>query len=81
MTSAIPNPVPDRDDLPLSPKEDQVLRLLLKKMTEKEIAQELDRSPNTIHIHIRNIYYKLGINRQKMLFQLAIDHPGRLGLK
>ena len=68
-------PAAQRDQPPLSPKENQVLRLLLDKKTEASIANELGRSPNTIHIHIRNIYYKLGVNRRKMLFQFVAANP------
>lgn len=75
-----PQPQADNDYPLLSPKEKEVVQLLLKEMTEKQVAQALDRSPNTIHIHIRNIYYKLGINRRKMLLRIATDHPERLGL-
>lgn len=56
---------------PLSKTEKRVLALLLKGMTERGAAAELGRSPNTVHVHVRNIYRKLGISSRKMLYQYA----------
>lgn len=75
-TSAGPSPEPalstiTRDDYlkKLSHAESHVLELLEKKMTEKSIAQELDRSPNTVHVHVKNIYRKLDVNSRSQLLQ------------
>jgi len=59
---------PDRSAPPLSPTEKKVGALLLQRMTEHRIAEHLDRSPNTVHVHVRNIYRKLGIRTRKELF-------------
>ena len=52
---------------PLSPTERKVYDLLLKHMTERQVAQNLDRSHNTIHVHVRNIYRKLGVRTRQQL--------------
>lgn len=54
--------------LPLSPTEKRVCTLLLHGYTEKKVAEQMQRSPNTIHVHVRNIYRKLGIRARKELF-------------
>lgn len=52
----------------LSRTEEAVLRELLDgKPTEKEVAQRLHRSHHTIHVHVKNIYRKLGVSSRKEL--------------
>jgi LuxR family transcriptional regulator, maltose regulon positive regulatory protein len=45
----------------LSSAEQRVLRLLVTKLTQREIANELYVSPNTVKTHARMIYRKLGV--------------------
>jgi LuxR family maltose regulon positive regulatory protein len=59
-------PGPDRSDRfpsglsePLSEREQQVLRLLQTHLSQREIADELCVSVNTIRFHAKNIYRKL----------------------
>lgn len=40
-------------------------------MTERAIAAKLDRSPNTVHVHVRNIYRKFNVTSRKMLFNVV----------
>lgn len=61
--------VQPRQHLPLSPTEKRVCALLLNRMTEKQVAEYLSRSPNTVHVHVRNIYRKLGIRSRETLYQ------------
>lgn len=69
-------PMPGHVQPPLSKTEKKVMCLLLRSMTEREVAQELGRSHNTVHVHTRNIYRKLGVTTRKMLFQYAAANPG-----
>ncbi len=57
-----------REVLPLSPTEKKVCALLLQRLTEPRIAEHMDRSQNTIHVHVRNIYRKLGIKKRSELY-------------
>jgi len=45
----------------LSPREEEVLRLLAKGHRSKEIAGELNISPGTVNTYVRNIYDKLHV--------------------
>lgn len=49
---------------PLSPRELEVMKLLMTSLPVPEIADELILSPNTVRSHIKNIYGKLGVNRR-----------------
>lgn len=67
--------MPARVQPPLSVTEKAVLKLLMRGMTERAAAEELGRSPNTVHVHVRNIYRKLGVSSRKMLFKLVDSQP------
>lgn len=54
----------------LSGTELQVLNHLRDDTTEKEIAVYLGRSPHTVHVHVKNIYRKLGVTSRKHLLSL-----------
>ncbi len=52
----------------LSPREGEVLRLLQQGMTVKQIARELQRSPHTVHDHVKSLHRKVGAcNRGELL--------------
>ncbi len=62
-------PVPSSQELEvravsaqISPREQEILQLLNEGLDNKELAQRLVVSPNTISTHLRNIYDKLGVN-------------------
>lgn len=46
----------------LSNREKEVLLLIGKRMTSKQIALELGISPRTIHFYLENAYWKLGVS-------------------
>lgn len=72
QTNTLP-PAPHRiSALPLSPTEKRICALLLQRLTEQRIAEHIDRSPNTVHVHVRNIYRKLGVRTRQQL----LEFPG-----
>jgi DNA-binding NarL/FixJ family response regulator len=54
-------PPPDRESVALSPREAEVLGLLVKGYLYKEIADMLKLTYATVHSHIRRIYEKLHV--------------------
>ncbi|KXU84479.1 helix-turn-helix transcriptional regulator [Paraburkholderia monticola] len=57
-------------DAPLTSSERRVLLALLDGLTEKQIAQKLDQSPNTTHVHIKSIYTKFNVGSRSTLTAL-----------
>jgi DNA-binding CsgD family transcriptional regulator len=55
----------------LSRTERQILQYLYTTATERQIAQSIHRSPHTVHVHVKNIYRKLGVNSRRQLQALA----------
>lgn len=53
-----------RRDIHLSPREQEVLRLVAKGYSRKEIAKLFALSPNTIAGYVRDVYKKLNISSQ-----------------
>ena len=64
-----------KDDLmePLTRREREVLELIGKSLSAKEIAQELVISPRTVKKHTSNIYGKLGVNNRMQAVEKAKD--------
>lgn len=56
----------------LSPRERQVAELLIQGYTNKQIAEMLHITENTIKTHTRKIYRKLGITNKRELLQQSI---------
>ncbi|MCL5776117.1 LuxR C-terminal-related transcriptional regulator [Limibaculum sp. FT325] len=57
----------------LTPRESEVVSLVLRGHSSESIARVLDIAPGTVKIHRRNIYAKLGISSQANLFSLFIS--------
>lgn len=58
-------------DPQLSPREEQILRLLAEGYSNKEIAERLVISPSTVYTHRGNLMHKLGLNSRRELIQYA----------
>jgi DNA-binding CsgD family transcriptional regulator len=57
-----------------SAAQQRVLRLLIQGFPEKQIARELDISPHTVRVHIKNIYKHLKIHsRGELMATLLSD--------
>ncbi len=56
---------------PLTDRELQILHLLDKDLTNKEIARELVVTPGTVKVHTTNVYRKLSVNNRRAAVTLA----------
>jgi len=65
---------PEKPTVQLSPREEQVLRLLATGLRSKEIAKTLDLSVGTINTHVRHIYDKLHV-RSRAHAVAKFPHP------
>lgn len=62
------------DDNPLTERERQVLQLVARGHTYRELGGELGISPRTAENHVRNILGKLHLSRRSDLVRYAVDH-------
>ena len=58
----------EKDHLDLTPREQELLTMLLTGLAPKEIAYTLKISNNTVNFHQKNLYRKLGIQSRAELF-------------
>src|SRR5512141_2075301 len=56
----------------LTPRECEVVKLVLRGYSTKSVSQSLGISPGTVKVHRENIYSKLGVSSQAELFNLFI---------
>ena len=57
----------------LTPREREILALLTRDLSNKELARQLALSEGTIKIHLHNIYEKLDIANRTRLVELALS--------
>lgn len=62
------------DSNPLTERERQVLQLVARGHTYKELGTELTISPKTAENHVRNILGKLHLSRRSDLVRYALEH-------
>lgn len=48
----------------ITPREREVLQLLSKGLTYREISERMEVSPETVKKHLKNIYRKLGVQNK-----------------
>ena len=59
---------------PLSPREKEVLNLLVQGQAAQKIAQTLGISYATVRNHLQKILHKLGVHSQREAVKLAVEH-------
>jgi len=59
----------------LTPREREVLELIARGLTNREIAEQLVIAPKTVRNHVSRIYGKLGVNNRTQAV-LAAQHGG-----
>ncbi|MBN1584608.1 MAG: winged helix-turn-helix transcriptional regulator [Anaerolineae bacterium] len=57
----------------LSERESELVELLSEGMSNREIAQKLHISPNTVKVHLRNIYAKLDVRSRTEATRVALE--------
>lgn len=74
---SVPSWGPAEDDWQqLSARELEILGLVAEGRLNREIAQELFLSPNTIKSYIRSAYRKIGAQHRGQAIRWALRHPG-----
>ena len=58
----------------LSPREIEVVQLVARGLSDKEIAQRLSLSPRTVHHHVEHIYEKTGVSGRAAVALYAVRH-------
>jgi non-specific serine/threonine protein kinase len=58
----------------LTPREVEVLRLVAAGLSNAAVAEHLVISPETVHVHLRSIYSKIGVNSRTAAARFASEH-------
>jgi DNA-binding CsgD family transcriptional regulator len=68
---------PQRDALVLSPREQEIVRMVIKGYPNKTIAAVLDISTWTVATYLRRIYARLGVGTRASMVARVLESPGR----
>lgn len=63
---------PFLEEIPLTPREQTILRLIAQGLTNRQIAERLSLSLNTVKTHRQHLYEKLGLHRRSDLVAYAL---------
>jgi|SRR5215210_7611709 len=74
VTSVPATPPTEAVSAGLTPSEQRVLEALARGLTNKEIAQELWLTPQTVKFHLTNIYRRLGVANRTEAVRHAYQH-------
>lgn len=61
----------------LTERESEVLALMIRGLTNPEIADSLYLSVNSIKTHVRSLYRKLGVDRRSKAVLWGVEHGFR----
>lgn len=64
----------EREMKHLTQREQQIVKLVVKGKTQKEIASLLDLSVNTIRSHLVSVKNKLQVHKNTEVVRMAIEH-------
>ncbi len=71
--------VVDMAEVKVTPRDQQVLNLLVQGCSNKEIAGQLNISPRTVKQHLRTLFLRAGIREGRKRVKLAIAMYSREG--
>jgi DNA-binding NarL/FixJ family response regulator len=71
--------VVDMAEVKVTPRDQQVLNLLVQGCSNKEIAGQLKISPRTVKQHLRTLFLRAGIREGRKRVKLAIAMYSREG--
>jgi len=61
----------DLNEIKITPRDEQVLKLLVQGCSNKEIAEQLNISPRTVKQHLRTLFLRAGIRDGRKRVKLA----------
>ena len=61
----------DLSEIKITPRDEEVLKLLVQGCSNKEIAQQLNISPRTVKQHLRTLFLRAGIRDGRKRVKLA----------
>lgn len=67
---------PHANGEPMPRRMRETLDGLLNGQSEKQIAQALEISPNTVHVYVKQVYRRFEVNSRSELLALWIKHNG-----
>jgi DNA-binding NarL/FixJ family response regulator len=65
------SPMINLNEIKITPRDQQVLRLLVQGCSNKEIASHLNISPRTVKQHLRTLFLRAGIKEGRKRVKLA----------